>query len=79
MTTLTLTPYLGRDYKSKAEVLDALENGHDFTVADMSSRWNGKPVNTLNLEQAGVTHARVRYNRLRKVCIIDITTLGRTK
>lgn len=58
MTTLTIIPARGRDYRTD---LDACR---DFIVQDMSSRWDGKPCNIEDLRRAGVTVARVRYSAL---------------
>jgi hypothetical protein len=70
--TITLTPNRGRDYPSAARVLEHLKAGHDFIVADMSSQWDGKPCNVEDLKRAGVMHAKVRYDSLRKVTVVNI-------
>jgi hypothetical protein len=61
---MTLTPAYGRDYKSKKAVLADWEAGKDFIIADITSRWDGKPANKSDL--AGET-VMLRYDGLRKI------------
>jgi hypothetical protein len=74
--TITLAPLPGRDYPSELRVFEHLKEGRDFIVADMSSPWDGKPCNIEALKLAGVMHARVRYDRLRKVTTINILEIA---
>lgn len=74
--TISLIPNRGRDYVSAAGVLDHLKTGRDFIVADMSSEWDGKPCNIEDLKRAGIVRAKVRYDRLRKVTIINILEIA---
>ena len=74
--TITLIPSRGRDYTSAAQVLGHFKEGRDFIVADMSSRWDGKPCSLSDLKSAGVAVARVRYNNLRKVTLINILEIA---
>ena len=76
LNTVTLVPNRGRDYPSKARVIEHLKEGRDFIVADMSSRWDGKPCNINDLKAEGIGQARVRYDRLRKVALINITEIA---
>jgi len=46
---MTLTPAYGRDYKSKKAVLADWEAGKDFIIADIMSKWDGKPANKSDL------------------------------
>lgn len=73
MSTIHITPARGRDYKSRMALVRDLVADKDFTVADMSSQWNGKPCNLSDLRAAGVTLVTARYNELRKVTTIDIS------
>lgn len=70
--TITLAPTPGRDYPSELRVLEHLKEGRDFIVQDVSSRWDGKPCNLPALKSAGIASARVRYDRLRKVALINV-------
>lgn len=40
-----LIPAYGRDYKSKKAIQADLEANKDFVIADISSQYDGKPVN----------------------------------
>jgi hypothetical protein len=69
---MTLVPSYGRDYKSKAEVEAAINANNDFTVADMSSPWDGKQVNKPQLVELGIRSVTVRFGKLRKVAIFKV-------
>lgn len=60
MSTLTLVPAYGRDYKSKASVLEDWNANKDFIIMDISSPWDGKPANKQDLDAQGIK-ARIRY------------------
>lgn len=73
MKRLNVIPSYGREYKSKAEVVADLEAEKDFTVADMSSRWDGMQCNRTDLRNEGVTDLQVRYGKnLARVCVIKL-------
>lgn len=72
MSTITLTPRYGRDYKSIAEVTEAFNAGKDFIVSDMSSPWDTLAANKESLQDAGIATARIRYARLTKVTLIEV-------
>lgn len=72
MNSIMLVPAYGRDYKSKAAVLADFDAGKDFKVADMSSRWDGKPCNIRDLVREGIDIVTIRYQRLTKVMVINI-------
>ena len=69
---MTLTPAYGRDYKSKAAALADFEAGKDFIIADIASRWSGKPANKQDLQAAGETRVMLRYDQLRKVAEVKL-------
>ncbi len=73
--TITLIPNRGRDYPTAGRVLEHLKEGRDFIVADVSSVWDGKPCNILDLKRAGIMHARVRFDRQRQVTTINISEI----
>ena len=75
MSSLSVVPAYGRDYKSKAAVMEALTTGQDFKISDMSSRWDGKPGNLEDFKREGVTRLTVRYGNLLKVMVVDVTKL----
>ena len=65
---ITLTPAYGRDYKTAKAVKEAyLTQGKDFLIADITSRWDGKPVNQAQL---GDEQVKIRFANLRKVTVI---------
>ena len=68
---MTLIPAYGREYKSKKEVLADWDAGKDFIVADMFSRWDGKPANRDSFKGELAT-VQIRYARLTKVCVAKV-------
>jgi len=70
---LTVVPAHGRDYSSKAAVMKDWADNMDFLVMDMSSPWDGKPINKQDADNAGNLRAiNIRYNKLRKVVVINL-------
>jgi len=69
MNRITLVPAYGRDYKSAKAVKADFDAGKDFTINDMSSKWDGKVANKQDL--AGHT-CNIRYNNLRSVTVIKV-------
>ena len=76
---LTITPAYGRDYNSQAQVIEAWDNNLDFIICDISSAWDQKPVNKLDLESSHLiedlpkyTAVKIRYNKLTKIKVIKI-------
>lgn len=77
-----LVPAYGRDYKNKKEIQAALEANKDFVIADMSSPYDGKPVNLEQLQQIGEGSQQatyktlyVRYKRLTEVAVFQVAKL----
>ena len=65
---MTIIPAYGRDYKSKKAALEDYNADKDFIIADISSPWDGKPVNKSQLkDEKGVM---IRYNKLMKICSV---------
>ncbi len=73
---LTIIPANNRDYKSIDAASKDLAAGRDFVIADMSSRWNGKPCNVHDLRREGHKDVKVRYDRLRKVQMVSLDMIG---
>ncbi len=69
-TYLTVVPAYGRDYKSQAALTKDWAAGKDFLINDMSSRWDGKPINKQDADQSGIT-VNVRYDGMRKILSIS--------
>lgn len=73
-----LIPAYGRDYKSKKEIQADLEANKDFVIADMSSQYDGKPVNLEQLQEVGERTINVRYKRLTEVTVFQVAKLKQT-
>jgi len=56
-------------------VIEALKSNEDFKISDMSSQWDGKPGNLTDFKREGITSLTVRYGKLMKVTVVDITKL----
>jgi len=65
---MTIIPAYGRDYKNKQEVMADFNANKDFIIQDVTSRWDGKPINKSDLT-GSVT---IRYGNLRKVLIVEV-------
>lgn len=74
MSTLTLIPAYGRDYKSAKAVIEHWNADRDFVVCDHFSQWNGKAANRQSCIEAGITSVRIRYNKLTKVVNILVVS-----
>ena len=70
---MTLIPAPGRDYKSKKAAVADFNGGKDFTICDVTSRWDGKPANKRDLQAAGVRRVQIRYNNKRSVCVVEVS------
>ena len=66
---MTLTPAYGRDYKSAKAAKADFDAGKDFVLNDISSPWDGRPINKHDLAGKTVT---LRYDRLRKVAVVKV-------
>ena len=67
MKYITVTPAYGRDYTSAKAALADWAADKDFILQDVTSRWDGMPINRSQALEAGYT-VHIRYGRLRKVC-----------
>ncbi|MDJ0905379.1 MAG: hypothetical protein QNI96_05125 [Woeseiaceae bacterium] len=67
---MTVTPAYGRDYTSSHEAKASWYGGQDWIVADVTSRWDGKPVSLNDLKNAGVDPTvKLRFDKLRRAVI----------
>ncbi len=65
MRYITVTPAYGRDYKAKAEVLKAWDEGADFRVQDpFLSGYMNKD------DKPAGSQVSIRFARLTKICVI---------
>lgn len=60
-----LIPAYGRDYANKADIVRDWAANKDFVIADMSSRWDGRPINREQTSPADTI--QVRYRGLTKI------------
>lgn len=63
---MTLTPAY-RDYNSKKEVLEALNNGKDFIIADFMNKDSGRYCNKQDLISMGLKSVMIRYKKLTQI------------
>ena len=77
MNSLTLIPAYLRDYKSARAVKKDLLDYKDFQVADVSSKYDGRPGNLPQFIDALGPNGqlKVRYNAHRKVAIFNVKEL----
>lgn len=67
---MNLIPLPGRDYKSKAEVLEAWNSNKDFHTADIMSGY-GLATNKVELAEEGQKLVQIRYKRLTSVLVVS--------
>jgi len=60
------------DYKSKAAAIAAYNADADFTIMDISSKWNTMAANKSDLQDEG--RVKIRYNKMTRVVIVDAKT-----
>ena len=70
MNDITLLPAYGRDYTSRAKVLADWNAEKDFIIADISSPYDGKPVNKQHLAKG--TCVQFRYARNLKTFVVSL-------
>lgn len=66
---LTLVAALGRAYTSEAAIRSDWAEGKDFTINDVSCKWDGSYINKEQADDGGIT-VNIRYNKNRSVCAI---------
>ena len=69
---LTLIPAYGRDYGSKSQISEDIQANKDFIIADMSNRWNGRPVNREQLKSDGYKQVKVRFYGGRRTAVVAL-------
>ena len=71
MTMIGLAPAYGRDYKSKADILNDWNRDRDFIMTDFDA--GGRYVNRRDLRLSGfVGSLKFRYKCLTKVAVFDL-------
>jgi hypothetical protein len=72
MSTITVTPAYGRDYRSKAQAIADWEAGKDFILQDVMSPWDGKPINKEDAERSGFRTIKIRYKQMRQIAVVKM-------
>lgn len=72
MSHITVTPAYGRDYTSSEAASAAWAAGKDFILRDPTSRWDGKPINNEDAENAGIIEVNIRYAGGTKVTVVRL-------
>lgn len=73
MSSITVSPAYGRDYKSKKALVTDWEANKDFIVEDVMNnwillvQWCGKPINKQDAVKGGIITIKARYGKMRKV------------
>ena len=70
MNYLTLLPAYGRDYKSKKQIIDDLNNNKDFLESTSL-----RAINKQQFEELNISSFNVRYDQQRKITNIKIKDL----
>lgn len=68
---MTLSAAYGRSYKSKAAVEADFNADKDFVIESIGPDM-GRYVNRPQLVEAGIKDVNIRYDRMRKVCVIKV-------
>lgn len=68
---LHVIPSYGRDYKSAAALKADWSAGKDFTIADFSSRDDGRQVNRQDYPTGKL---QARYAGLKKLCVFEASS-----
>ena len=69
---MTLTPAYGRDYKSAVDVMKAFNDGLDFIINQISHKDDGRYVTKRELIKAGWSTINIRYNKKRRVIVVNL-------
>lgn len=67
MKYMTLVPAYGRDYTSGKAAKADFEANKDFTIMDISSRWDGKVANKEDLQKEAPITLNIRYKKLTQI------------
>tara|TARA_R100000808_G_C2142907_1_gene150689 strand:+ start:231 stop:461 length:231 start_codon:yes stop_codon:yes gene_type:complete len=70
--SIKLVPAYGRDYKNVDKVIKDFHKNLDFRIQDVGCPWDGRMANLEDLKHADYTDIYIRYDKLRKVCQINL-------
>lgn len=68
---ITVTPAHGRDYKKRSDAVKDWNEGKDFILQDVTSRWCGKPCSCRDFKEKG-TVINIRYRQLREIAVVKV-------
>jgi len=68
----TVTPAYGRDYKSAKAAKADWEAGKDFILQDISSPWDGKPINKEDAMKAKFPGVNIRFKGMTKIVVVKL-------
>ena len=69
---MSVRPAYGRDYKSKAALIDDWKQGRDFIINNIG-RDTGRYINCHDAKRSAPMTINARYDKLRKVCVFEVT------
>lgn len=72
MSSITLSPAYGRDYKSKKAAQADFDSNKDFIIEDIVNPYCGKPATKSELLKAGYSEFRIRYKKMRSVFVVKV-------
>lgn len=72
MNIAILTPAYGRDYKNMKSVIADFDADKDFILNNITDPDCGRYCNKSNLLKSIYTHANIRYDKNRKVAVVEI-------
>lgn len=70
--SLTLVPAYGRDYKSKATLMEDWEAGKDFMAVHMRSSGYTSVRDVPAFKEDGYTHLHFRYAKQSKIHVVKL-------
>lgn len=69
--SIQIAPLDGRDYSSSQKAITDFDKGRNFIVLDIHNKYNGKPVNKLQLV-GKYEQVTIRYNGLKRSTNIQL-------
>jgi len=72
MSHITVTPAYGRDYTSGVAAKADWNSGMDFILRDVTSPWDGKPINLEDAKTAGFQAVNIRFKRMTRVVVVNL-------
>ena len=67
---LIVVPAYGRDYKNAKDAEKDFQDGKDFIINDISSRWDGKPCSIRDLPKG--EQVEIRYKKKTLLTVVTV-------